>query len=87
MSLSQFRSGDRVQNFHDNMVNLKRHAVAHGEESSVHDIVRQQLKETGLEAKGWQSTVTEKSSLMDRVGADIVIYNEEDRANVHARLH
>lgn len=69
--------GDRAQNFHDNMVNLNRRASAHGEESSVHDIVRQQLRETGLEAKGWQSTVTEKSSLMDRVGADIVIYNEK----------
>ncbi len=69
--------GDRAQNFSENMNNLKRHTSAVAEEHYVHDIVRQQLRATGLEAKGWQSTVTEKTSLMDRVCADIVIYNEK----------
>lgn len=69
--------GDRAQNFSENMNNLQKRAVSFGEESSVHDIVAQQLKATGLESKGWKSTVTEKGSLMDMVGADIVIYNEK----------
>ncbi len=69
--------GDRTQNFSDNIVNLRSHVNAYGEESSVNDIVRQQLKATGLEDKGWRSAVTEKGSLMDMVGADIVLYNEK----------
>ncbi|MBA3859216.1 MAG: hypothetical protein C0507_20110 [Cyanobacteria bacterium PR.3.49] len=69
--------GDRTQNFADNMNNLRSNAHNVGEESSVNDIVRQQLKATGLEEKGWRSTVTEKDSLMDKVGADIVLYNEK----------
>lgn len=69
--------GDRTQNFVDNMNNLRSNAFNAGEESSVNDVVRQQLKATGLEEKGWRSTVTEKDSLMDKVGADIVLYNEK----------
>lgn len=69
--------GDRQQNFVDNMNNLRSNAHNVGEESSVNDIVRQQLRATGLEEKGWRSTVTEKDSLMDKVGADIVLYNEK----------
>ncbi len=69
--------GDRVQNFSNNMDNLRQRVNAHGEEASVNEIVQRQLKETGLEAKGWKSTVTEQGSLMDMVGADIILFNEK----------
>ncbi len=69
--------GDQAQNFGNNMQNLRRIAHNTAEESSVNDIVRQQLKQTGLEAKGWKSTVTEQGSAMDMIGADIVIFNEK----------
>lgn len=69
--------GDHAQNLSNNLQNLRRSVFNSGEESSVHDIVRRQLKETGLEAKGWKSTVTERGSAMDMVGADIVLFNEK----------
>lgn len=69
--------GDHVQNYSNNMQNLRRATHNTGEESSVNDIVRHQLRETGLEAKGWKSAVTEQGSAMDMIGADIVIFNQK----------
>lgn len=69
--------GDHTQNISNNLQNLRRGTYNTGEESSVNDIVRQQLRETGLEAKGWKSVTTEHGSPMDMVGADIVLYNEK----------
>lgn len=60
----------------ENLGNLRQLTSAKGEEVDVNNIVRKQLKETGLSEKGWSSQVTEKGSLMDNVGADIVLYNE-----------
>lgn len=69
--------GDHAQNLSNNLQNLRRSTYNTAEESSVNDIVRQQLRETGLEAKGWKSVTTERGSPMDMVGADIVLYNEK----------
>ena len=69
--------GDRVQNLDNNMNNLNQRVNARGEEASVHEIVQRQLKETGLEGKGWKSQVTEQGSLMDMVGGDIILFNEK----------
>lgn len=69
--------GDRALFYGENMNNILRRTSQIGEESSVNDIVRQQLKETGLDAKGWKSVISEKNSAMDMIGADIILYNEK----------
>ncbi|MBC7996914.1 MAG: hypothetical protein IAF58_03160 [Leptolyngbya sp.] len=71
------RLGDPYERMQDNLENMRQRTSNSGEESSINDIVRQQLNETGLAAKGWKTAVTEKNSLMDMVGGDIIIFNEK----------
>lgn len=71
------RLGVPSERLQDNIQNMRQRTTNSGEESSINEIVRQQLKETGLAEKGWRSAVTEKNSLMDMVGGDIILYNEK----------